>query len=830
MRLFRLLLIVLLLASICTGCGKDNRVTINKAAWSSRAPFNIPLKRRIKEQEEGNKVINPSFERGRYFNDRLNTYELVGWTEVGNATEWVDADKPEYGGEEVSGGRHAVKIRREDVDEVVQEGSGMLSDYIKVIPGNYRLSYSIRLENISPYKERLGSRLEDAIDVRVYYYNKNKVRIGGSSKHPLTGKRFDNEFKALPFAGFWNIDRLDWTRVRGISHKFPFSDGDLPENTRYVRLFFGLKGAGTMWVDQVHFSFTPRNFSLYEKIRPWQDSTFTPYDLIIPRPKQMKPGPIYSLLDSSVSQSIPVIVIPRRPAPLVEEAAKLLQDELRKILQPGAAGGQLNIPMVDSLGAEEIQQSSIVFSLGNNALNKAHRSKLPYSNLPDNAQAYFIHQTTNPSPLVHIDGHQPLGVYYGATSLVQLLDQPQGQYHHADIIDYPDVHQRSVYCPRGEGMSAALDFLTSNRFNRIHLKVEPPYQTLDNQRMIREMGEASFHAALFIPGLSVRPYQHSPLKNFDPDNALAHEQKLYELVRYSRAHDFKRVLVRMDAPKGKGAPDSCTVKLTKDLNPQKYQNMLDVHTELIGNLTSIGGGETEVAYLPVWHNNACILKSHGRGELYLNELFKKVPERVKFLWTGAVGHPLIVDQSEVAYVRKRVGRAPGFFSLSIHPYGREEFLRAYPGKARMASLFRHFMLDLPKGLFHRSNNGFYADISPRDALDQIRLRTLAEYLWNADRFNPERALLRVLIAQYGKETAFRLIQFNDAYYGLYEMYQKVTTRESKVRYIRSAEAFKHQLEQHMSQLERDLANSSLIPLLAEYRNQARTYFQRLLDQ
>jgi len=42
---------------------------------------------------------------------------------------------------------------------------------------------------------------------------------------------------------------------RGISHKYPFFEGDLPENTRYVRLSFGLKGAGTMWIDDGSFGF-----------------------------------------------------------------------------------------------------------------------------------------------------------------------------------------------------------------------------------------------------------------------------------------------------------------------------------------------------------------------------------------------------------------------------------------------------------------------------------------------------------------------------------------------------------------------------------------------
>ena len=178
----------------------------------------------------------------------------------------------------------------------------------------------------------------------------------------------------------------------------------------------------------------------------------------------------------------------------------------------------------------------------------------------------------------------------------------------------------------------------------------------------------------------------------------------------------------------------------------QYRNLLDVHSQLIRKIARQTNDEIEIGYMPIWHNTQCILKSHGRGELFLKELFRKVPPKVDFLWSGAVSHPLIVDRSELHYIRQRIGKDPVYFSLDIHPYSREEFLRAYPGKARMSSLFRHFELDLPERLVLGDGKGFYADMAPGSALDRIRLRTLAACLWNASNYNPDRTLIRVLVS------------------------------------------------------------------------------------
>jgi hypothetical protein len=77
---------------------------------------------------------------------------------------------------------------------------------------------------------------------------------------PFKGQKIDNSFKSLSFANYDHIKEFDWGRIIGKSHSFPFSEGDIPDDARYIRIFIGLKGTGTMWIDDVDFHYTRANF------------------------------------------------------------------------------------------------------------------------------------------------------------------------------------------------------------------------------------------------------------------------------------------------------------------------------------------------------------------------------------------------------------------------------------------------------------------------------------------------------------------------------------------------------------------------------------------
>ncbi|HKL38985.1 MAG TPA: glycoside hydrolase family 20 zincin-like fold domain-containing protein [Bacteroidales bacterium] len=806
----RLSLLFVLSLLLATACTREDKATINKAVWSSRDPFNIPYKRRDNEKKTGNLVLNSSFERGRYFNDRLNTFELPGWTEKGNFTRWVDTLRSTEGPDQVSHGSHAIRIDRPRVDEVEEEGAGMLSDFIKVIAGNYRLEYSIRLSQIHPYKERWGSRLEEAVNIRIQYYNKNKIRIGAATINPVNGRGFDNEFKAMPFALFWQIDSLGWMRVRGISNKFPYFDGDIPDEARYIRLFFGLKGPGTMWVDEVRFEFTRHNFTLYERLQNWKDSTFSPYDLLIPRPKQVHPAGAHALFNGKGTSGQPVILIAPDARAVVKEAAEKLRSKINEMApDPQQTAAPAAIILTDARG-QKFQEASLVFSLGENILSRKYRSLLPYDSIPGKSEGYFIYSLEDQPNTVFVAGNRSIGTYYGITTLMQLLDSGKPVYHHARIIDYPDYTRRGAYC--SEDLQN-LDFLVQHRFNRIYPKISED-QTSPSRSFTRNLGRQSLDGSLFIPGLSLTLYPSG-----GSEDACSPAIREPEDVRPGS------LVLRMDGLFSH--PDSCGRHSDEKTPPNGYTGMLEDQIERIRSLVSEFEGRMEIFCLPAWNTSQCMIRSHGKGEILMKELFRRIPSGVDLLWSGPVAYPLRVDASELAYVEKATGEKPVFYCRDMNPFTRKDFLRAYPGKARMSSLFDHFILELPPSLASGYNSGLLTQAAPDSALARVGLQTLSEYLWNARSYNPDLALLKVLISRYGQDVAWELIRLNEAYFGLYEMYGKIRSRETRIKYVRSAEDFKEQVDAIMERLQSDLQGSQLYRELTYYKLQSNHYMDSI---
>ena len=206
----------------------------------------VPLKIRENQYSKGNIVVNESFEEGKYLLEKTDDpmANIKGWTRSGSNVEWVDLKDGLFPENEVYEGIHSVKISRIKADETDELGDGIESDFIKVLPGNYDFTYHIRLENILPQAERLGTRIHDAVNIRLFFYDKNKVRIEAKQYYPYKEIFLDSGFKGYSFSNFKNIDSLGWGKIRARSYNYPLSEGDIPDGTQFVRLFIGLKGTG----------------------------------------------------------------------------------------------------------------------------------------------------------------------------------------------------------------------------------------------------------------------------------------------------------------------------------------------------------------------------------------------------------------------------------------------------------------------------------------------------------------------------------------------------------------------------------------------------------
>jgi hypothetical protein len=352
---------------VLTAAAGSARAT-GASAWSSSDPLGIPCEMRLQQLEKGNLVSNPSFEQTSSRVETTDAYDMPdGWERVGRQVECIDTRS---GGapDEVSHGRRAIKIHRARAGEL-DEAEGILSGYIPVIAGNYDFTYAVRLKQVTGNRHRLGGRVGDAVSIRVYFFDAEKKPLDATAVNPVGKSRIDTSDKSYTFANYWSVEDFDWARVRARTYNYPFSEGDLPDGTRYVRLFLGLKGTGTMWVDDVVFGYTKWNFSALERMTPYFDRPFSVLERLTPTPREVRP--IREIAWSGTGPS-PLIVLPDNPTPADRSAARLLEQKLNTVMP--RAETSANTPVyrarvaAGDSAADDAAAARLVFSIGRNGL------------------------------------------------------------------------------------------------------------------------------------------------------------------------------------------------------------------------------------------------------------------------------------------------------------------------------------------------------------------------------------------------------------------------------------------------------------------------------
>ncbi len=387
-------------AVILNACSAMDPVNVGRIddRWTSSDPLSIPFSIRQKHYQKNNLAPNPSFEEGTVtMNGSVPTVTITGWEIIGRNIEWVDRNAPPYAADEVNDGRYAVKILRDNAGEL-DAAEGIISDYIPVIPGNYSFTYDVKIQNLTTNRSRLGQRLNDTFAVKTLFYDVNKKPIHPARLNPVSGTLIDNADKSYSFANYWSIEKFPWGTIRGRTYNYPFSEGDLPDRTRYVRLFFGLKGNGTLWLDNVDYRYAKWNFTVLERMKPYFEKHLTPEQRLIPTPKRVTRMPDVTYWDASLLTSRPpMILLPPDPAPAERTAATLLQnriDSLMVRLSPRDRPPGVDIRIAgENFSLSDVGNAKLVFSIGRNDVYNTRQNGRSTSfehSFGRNQQGYFI--------------------------------------------------------------------------------------------------------------------------------------------------------------------------------------------------------------------------------------------------------------------------------------------------------------------------------------------------------------------------------------------------------------------------------------------------------
>ncbi len=821
--------------------------------WSSSDPFQIPYNTRQAQFDRGNLVVNPSFEEpSGPETSSGDSSRVKGWEKVGQNVQLVDRDSTDDITQAVNSGQHAIKITRKRANEL-DEAEGVISNYIEVIPGNYYFSYHVRLKHIRSNKTRLGARLGDAVDIKVLFFDENKEPIEPGRLNPVNGTRIDNSDKSLSFANYWTIEEFPWGEVRARTYNYPFSEGDVPDSTRYVRLFLGLEGTGTMWIDDVVYRYSKWNFTALERMQPYFEKPLPLAQRLIPTPRFFQKRRDVTFYSASLSlKHLPVIVLPEEPAPADVSAASLLKEKMTTVLERTMPPNKnyRNMVRIEKSNYSRATGSEprLVFSIGRNELYRELRPDLPLTAVQGKSQGYVIQSASiGDTRIIFLMGETPLANYYAAATAIQLFEADQAVYHDAAVIDYPDFLGRS-YVFKGWKDDAelqrdlkAISRLSQFKLNKVYLGYgrrgkrwhQPDRLYLKG---IEEAGKRCRDSGVMSLAVMVNPYSHlgfeRPVDQLGEDlrNTWTHSSPenlgmLKKLYRPALKAGAKTLMLLADDYVPHAERNRQNYTLFTDEDKKQFVSLQNAQAYVINQLKQWLDREfpgTRLEFCPPWYSNEHIDRSYGQAEYYFKDLTFQIPRDVAIIWTGPTVRSLSIDAADLHRYQSLIGRWPMVWDNTLYARGHETasyggYPAHYPAKVRMCNLFEPFDTIRPKR-FHKYNDGrhMYTNGPAFTEIYKIKYATVADYEWNTAAYQPELSLWKALTWSYGRTVAELLLRFNDAFYGFFEVYLRLKSEGSIPAGVDKAKGYLEDMRRYVIRISAEQPDQTQLVLELEH--------------
>ncbi len=776
---------------VFTTCTKRPNTTQTPVSWLSDDPLTIPYRLRQQKLEKGNLVWNSSFESGRnlIIDSTGVTYRLDGWQKIGEHVYWVNINADSvFSADEAIDSLRAIKIHRNYANETDDPGEGVLSDYIRVIPGNYQLTFKIRLENIRPNRSRLGTRIYDAVNIRLTFYDKNKIEISSKKYDPSKNILIDNSFKSYSFSNYFAIPSLAWCKVIGKSVNDPLIDGDTPDEARFVKIFLGLKGTGTMWIDQVDYRYTERNFTTLERMTKLLDTTFLKHEMIIPQPKSVIKYESLTYFNSEDPDAKPpIIVIPAHASKETLEAARLIRSTIEELNNTITEQGEKNIKVtiVDEIPYDIPQTARIVFSIGKNSLYQRFREILPYNEIEKIGEGYFIASASDLGNIIFLCGSKPIGDFYAAATAIQLFDKKKYIFHNARVIDYPDYPERYISLGQwknqndvSKGLAEAFQ-LAGYKINGGNLFLDCCGQKTEgahlyNLSRARYLGTTIFKYDLLLAGFNLSAYSNTGSIDLKSGCSVLEYKNTIPLLMGA---DFENLII------GYYPPIPSVLENLEVSDIAEYADVVN-YTDHLMHLREKG----DVYIIPFWFDNESMNASDGKAGVFIKDLKRQINGDIKYYWRGSSSSSYYTDDAEIRRIGGLMQNNPVWWDNSLSSSVKKSYSAYYAGEISMFNLFEPYNNQSPEFIKDQIDTvRIYANFITASELDLIRAATFADYAWNNKKYEPDVALWKILCQRYGNECAKELIYLNDYFAAMLRLTTELKNPAHFNRLVRNAE-------------------------------------------
>ena len=755
---------------------------------------------------KGNLIRNSSFEQATIKgNDSIiHNFNLLNWNVIGKNVQLTDVSRKGSNDSEAYTGIHAIKIVRsqEDVKEIDNESEGVLSDYIEVIPGNFDFNFDIRLDKIipSPYPDRFHSRIAKGIDIHLEFFDENKRLINPGYFFEYVNKKVDNSFKGYAFSNFFYLDKFGWGNVKARTWNYPYSEGDLPNNCKYVKIFAGLNCSGTMWIDNLDFRLSRWNFTPMERMDSFFKKKYVLSELLIPKPHFIANQQIIDLKNKRIN-----LVYNGKAFPEANAAITLLRKRFFRIYKDSI---KVERAQKITSGSKKIQ---IIFL--DQANEATHEFDDAYLSIKDKDQGYFIRKKSNK---IYVGVNKPSGYFYAASTLCQLINYKDLALDYVDITDYPDFTGRSSVLM---GYQNKWEMEQNNKLSDTALAQKLRVRSQNLEKQIKDIDFYAFYKInllydnyfqdskrWWLPGefyntyysrigdrcaqygdiiktaVQVNPYYHigmeqrvdtltDSLKNIFSHGTEDGFQKVLNVLKPALDAGAKTVMVCADdyIPHLGSQRGEYTLFSNSDIS--EFTNLASAQYFLLNQLNKWlkkNYGDIRLEFVPAQYNNLFVDYTRGTAESYFHDLIGHLDPDIVIVWTGNTIRSLSYDVADIFRFTELINKKPMVWDNS--PYARlvesknGGYPYNYPEKSILCNLFEPFDIQYPKNFPSYIDAHYYSNLGGFGEINKIKYLTFADFSWNTKDYNPDFSLYKALIQYVGKEDAMLLLKFNDAYF------------------------------------------------------------------